>query len=86
MSAYTEIEKMILDFNTKVLSLAQQNYDLKTENERLNRLVEAYKAKSDLLIERVRPVDMHLTKEDELFPGDEEILKEEESRGLKLIK
>ena len=61
MTAYSEIEKMIIDFNTQVLSLAQQNQDLKLENARLNKLVEAYKAKSDLLIERVRPVDMHLT-------------------------
>lgn len=70
MTAYTEIEKMILDFNTQVLSLAQQNQDLRLENERLSRLVAAYKSKSDLIIELTTPIDMHT----------------EENKGLKLVK
>lgn len=70
MSVYTEIEKMILDFNTQVLSLAQQNQDLKIENASLKSLVETYKAKADLLIERVRPHDS------DMWPGDEELLKQ----------
>lgn len=51
MNAYTEIEKMILDFNMQVLSLAQQNQDLKIENATLKSLLETYKAKADLVIE-----------------------------------
>jgi len=99
MTAYSEIEKMIIDFNTQVLSLAQQNQDLKIENadlksrayavennklreenKRLNKLLEAYKAKADLLIERVRPHDS------DMWPGDDEILKAEEAKTLRVIK
>ena len=91
MTAYSEIEKMMIDYNAQVLSLAQQNQDLKLEragltkrigeltedNNRLSKLLETYKAKADLLIERVRPHDS------DMWPGDDEILRDVELKRVK---
>lgn len=57
-----EIEAMVKDFGNQVLDLALRlrEKEIEIENKELSRLLETYKSKSDLLIERVRPVDMHL--------------------------
>jgi regulator of replication initiation timing len=87
MSAYTEIEKMIIEFNTQVLSLAQQNQDLKVENESLRAELAYNKRearKYHLLTKlrnkklRGRPIDMH-----DVWPGDDEILKDIELKRVK---
>jgi hypothetical protein len=55
-SAWEEVEKMIIEMNTTILSISQRGKDLEIENERLKRLVETYKAKSELIIELTDPL------------------------------
>lgn len=74
-----DVERIIKDASNQVLDMAIENRDLKVENQSLRAELAHYKN----MYRKVPPIDMH---DKHSWPGDEEILKAEESRGLTRIK